>query len=90
MVTDLPKTDVYTIQTKHRRMLADIITPVSIYLRIRDRFPNSILLESADYHGNDNSFSYIAFDPVSRFQFHNGKLSIQLPGQVETINWPDY
>jgi anthranilate synthase component 1 len=44
-------------------MLADIITPVSSYLRIRDKYPNSILLESADYHGNDNSFSYIAFDP---------------------------
>lgn len=79
----LPKT--YSIRTEHRQMLADIITPVSIYLRIRDRFPNSILLESADYHGNDNSFSYIAFDPVSRFQFHNGKLSIQLPGQAEEI-----
>lgn len=64
-------------------MLADIITPVSIYLRIRDRFPNSILLESADYHGNDNSFSYIAFDPVSRFEFHENTLKIQLPGESE-------
>ncbi|MCY7357803.1 MAG: anthranilate synthase component I family protein [Rudanella sp.] len=85
MVTDLTQTDVYTIQTKHRRMLADIITPVSIYLRVRDRFPTSILLESADYHGNDNSFSYIAFDPVSRFEFHQNKLKVQLPSQEETV-----
>lgn len=86
MITNLPKMDLYTIQTKYRRMLADIITPVSIYLRIRDRYTNSILLESADYHGNDNSFSYLAFDPISRFEFHDGKLSVQLPGQAEDIN----
>lgn len=73
----------YKIQTKHHRMLADIITPVSIYLQVRDRFPNSILLESADYHGNDNSFSYIAFDPVSRFEFHQGYLTVQMPRQTE-------
>ncbi|TAE31022.1 MAG: anthranilate synthase component I family protein [Cytophagales bacterium] len=83
MVTELNTTTPYIIRTRHRRMLADIITPVSIYLRIRDRFPNSILLESADYHGNDNSFSYIAFDPVSRFEFHENTLKIQLPGESE-------
>jgi len=85
MVTEPHKVDAYTIKTNYRRMLADIITPVSIYLRIRDRFPTSILLESADYHGNDNSFSYIAFDPISRFEFHNNTLKVQLPGQVEEI-----
>jgi len=64
-------------------MLADIITPVSIYLRIRDRYCNSILLESSDYHGNDNSFSYIAFDPVGRFSYEAQKLTIQMPGEEE-------
>ncbi|WP_375447530.1 anthranilate synthase component I family protein [uncultured Fibrella sp.] len=64
-------------------MLADIITPVSSYLRIRDKYPNSILLESADYHGNDNSFSYIAFDPVARFTYEDGIISTVLPGQDE-------
>ena len=70
-------------------MLADIITPVSIYLRVRDKYPNSILLESADYHGNDNSFSYIAFDPAARFSYEAGAstpgtLAVTLPGQDET------
>ncbi len=73
----------YSIRTKHRRMLADIITPVSSYLRIRDKYPNSILLESADYHGNDNSFSYIAFDPVARFTYDGGVISTVLPGREE-------
>ena len=64
-------------------MLADIITPVSCYLRIRDKYPNSILLESADYHGNDNSFSYIAFAPVARFTYENETISTTLPGKDE-------
>ncbi|MEZ0608802.1 anthranilate synthase component I family protein [Fibrella sp. WM1] len=73
----------FQVRTQHRRMLADIITPVSIYLRVRDKYPNSILLESADYHGNDNSFSYIAFDPVARFSYTAGTLSVAMPGQDE-------
>lgn len=68
-------------------MLADVITPVSIYLRIRDRFVNSILLESSDYHGNDNNFSYLCFDPVARFDYSAGVLNIKLPGEdVETTS----
>ena len=64
-------------------MLADIITPVSCYLRIRDKYPNSILLESADYHGNYNSFSYLAFDAVARFAYENGAVSTVFPGKEE-------
>ena len=48
--------------------LADIITPVTIYLKIRDKYPNTILLESSDYHGNSNSMSYICFDVMSEFK----------------------
>lgn len=39
-------------------------TPVGIYMKIRDLYTNSVLLESADYHGNENSFSYIGFDAI--------------------------
>jgi anthranilate synthase component 1 len=82
---------IYRVVSRHKRMLADIITPVSIYLRIRDRFLNSILLESSDYHGNDNSFSYIAFDPVARFSYDRnagtaGQLTTQMPGGNEAIS----
>ncbi|ADB41438.1 anthranilate synthase component I family protein [Spirosoma linguale] len=73
----------YRVVSRHKRMLADIITPVSIYLRIRDRFLNSILLESSDYHGNDNSFSYIAFDPVASFSYDLGQLTVRMPGEEE-------
>lgn len=50
------------VQTK--RMLADMQTPVSIYLKIRDLYTNSVLLESSDYHGLENSYSYIGFCPI--------------------------
>lgn len=73
----------YRVVSRHKRMLADIITPVSIYLRIRDRFLNSILLESSDYHGNDNSFSYIAFDPVASFSYESRLLTVRMPGDNE-------
>ncbi len=80
------QTTTYRVVSRHKRMLADIITPVSIYLRIRDRFLNSILLESSDYHGNDNSFSYIAFDPVARFSYENQQLTVQMPGENGQTN----
>jgi len=79
----------FRVVSRHKRMLADIITPVSIYLRIRDRFLNSILLESSDYHGNDNSFSYIAFDPVAQFSYKGNQLTEQLPGSGPTVRAVD-
>ncbi len=84
MTTTQPTT--YRVVSRHKRMLADIITPVSIYLRIRDRFLNSILLESSDYHANDNNFSYIAFDPVASFSYDSRQLTIRMPGENEQTN----
>lgn len=61
----------YKLQTHYKKILADTITPVSVYLKIRDRFPNSILLESSDYHANDNSFSYICCNPIASIKIEN-------------------
>ncbi len=54
--------------------MADTITPVSVYLRLRDYFPNSLLLESSDYHANDNSFSYICCNPIASFKIENEQI----------------
>jgi len=70
----------FNIHTHYRKVLADTLTPVSIYLKIRDRFPNSILLESSDYHANDNSFSYICFNPIA---------SIKVENEIVTQEFPD-
>lgn len=75
----------YSVSSQHKRMLADVITPVSIYLRIRDRFLNSILLESSDYHANDNTFSYLCFDPVAHFEYNAGTLRTKMPSEESVV-----
>ena len=73
------------LYTHYKQLLADTVTPVSIYLKLRDKFANSILLESSDYHGNENSFSYICFHPIARFEVKNDTIFIQYPKtKVET------
>ena len=54
----------FRLKTYKKKFLVDTITPVSVYLRIRDKYPNSLLLESSDYNSNNNSFSYICFNHV--------------------------
>ncbi len=55
------------IKTKAKKILADTLTPVSIYLKIRDRSPKSILLESTDFHHLENCFSFICISPLAEF-----------------------
>ncbi|MFT6749461.1 MAG: anthranilate synthase component 1, partial [Flavobacterium sp.] len=75
----------FQLNTTFKKILADTITPVSIYLKIRDKFPNSLLLESSDYHANDNSFSYICCNPIASFQLLKGELKTTFPdGEVQT------
>lgn len=69
----------YELKTFSKRLLADTITPVSVYLRLRDRFPNSLLLESSDYHANDNSFSYICCNPIASIKVGDGLITQQFP-----------
>lgn len=75
----------YKLNTNYKQILADTITPVSIYLKIRDKFPNSILLESSDYHGNENSFSYICFNPIASIKVENQKIETNLPDGFSEI-----
>ena len=87
----------FLIKTLSRKLLADLQTPVSIYLKIRDVYPNSALLESSDYHGGENSFSFIGFKPAAGFTLENNRITEQFPdgNKVETevtseIDVPDY
>ena len=54
--------------TVYKKILADTITPVSTYLKLRDQFPNSLLLESSDYQSKENSYSYICCEPQFTFK----------------------
>ncbi len=69
----------YQLETHYKQILADTITPVSVYLKIRDKFPNSILLESSDYHANDNSFSYICCNPIASIKVENELITQTFP-----------
>ncbi|MEN9489134.1 MAG: hypothetical protein RL494_1399, partial [Bacteroidota bacterium] len=69
----------YNLKTQFKQILADTITPVSIYLKIRDKFPNSLLLESSDYHANDNSFSYICCNPIAFIKIENETIFKSFP-----------
>jgi anthranilate synthase component I len=69
-----------------RKLHADTYTPVSIYLKIRDKFAHSILLESSDYHAKHNRFSYICCQPIAFFKVEGNKLSSQLPNEsIKTV-----
>ena len=63
-------------------MLADVHTPVGIYLRLRDRFRDTILLESADFHTQDNSYSFIGINAIAGIEIRNmGLVEYKMPGQ---------
>ncbi len=74
----------FKIRTKTLRLLADTVTPVSIYLKLRDIYPNSLLLESSDYHGNENSYSYICFTALATFEADNGTVTETYPDGSKT------
>lgn len=70
------------VRTKFKQMLADVFTPVSIYLRIRDKFPGSILLESTDSHASENSYSFIAIKPIAGIEVTSTDIfEFKYPGQ---------
>src|SRR6188768_2570485 len=74
----------YKLTTSSKKLLADTLTPVNIYLKLRDVFAGSILLESSDYHGHENSLSFICCDPIASFQVSNNIASLQYPaGSVQ-------
>ena len=74
----------FALQTEHKKILADTLTPVSAYLKLRDVFPHSLLLESSDYHANNNDFSYICCNPIASIELKNGQLTTAYPDGSRT------
>lgn len=69
----------HSFRSIHKTVLADLQTPVSIYLKVRDLFPESALLESSDFHGGENSFSFIGIEPIGRFEVNKGIVTEKYP-----------
>jgi anthranilate synthase component 1 len=67
------------LKTTYLKRLSDRVTPVNIYLNLRDKFANTILLESSDYHSNENNFSYICCEPIAKFEVKSGQITTEFP-----------
>lgn len=67
-----------------RTIPADLETPVGIYLKIRDLYPQSALLESSDYHASQNAVSFIGVEPIGSFKVENEQVVMNYP-DGETI-----
>ncbi len=80
----------YTYITNHKSLLGDLHTPVSTYLKVRDLFPQSVLMESSDYHGVENNRSFIGLNPIASIRINHGVATFVFPdGQQEERNISD-
>lgn len=80
----------YTYITNHKSLLGDLHTPVSTYLKVRDLFPQSVLMESSDYHGVENNRSFIGLSPIASIRINHGVATFVFPdGQQEERNISD-
>ena len=76
----------YRLQTRTKTLLADTLTPVNIYLKLRDVFAGSLLLESSDYHGHENSLSFICCDPIASIMVKDNTIEMVYPdGKKESL-----
>ncbi len=76
------------LNTECKKMLADVFTPVGIYLRLRDRFRDTVLLESTDHHAAENSYSFICINAIAGIEISSTKsIEFKLPGEEpETVS----
>lgn len=86
---------IYKFKTNCKKVMGDLHTPVSLYLKIRDAFPQSALLESSDYHANENSTSYIGLHPIAHIDINrsecietypDGKITRNVVSEKRTIS----
>lgn len=77
----------YNYTTHTKKILGDLHTPVSVYLKVRDQFPQSALLESSDYHSGENSTSYIGLRPIAHIDINRGECIESFPdGTKSSMN----
>ncbi len=69
----------FNYKTATRKILADLYTPVGVYMRLRDIYPQSALMESSDYHGSENSRSFIGVHPIANIAVGHGVVTASYP-----------
>ncbi len=70
------------VKVSVKKILGDILTPVSVYMKFRELFPKTILLESSDYHGHENAYSFVCMKPLACFTVNEGQISIDCNGHI--------
>ncbi len=69
----------FNYTTTSKTILADLYTPVGVYMRLRDLYPQSALMESSDYHDANNSRSFIGLNPIASVAIGHGMATISYP-----------
>lgn len=75
----------FTYKTASRTVLADLYTPVGAYMRLRDLYPQSALMESSDYHDSNNSHSFIGICPIASIAISHGEAVSSFPDGSRTV-----
>ena len=71
--------ETFNFTTASKTILADLYTPVGVYMRLRDIYPQSALMESSDYHDKDNSRSFIGINPIASVAVSHGTATVSFP-----------
>lgn len=77
-------TQIHALVTHVPAQISDVVTPVSVYLKLRDVYPNTALLESTDYHAYAYAMSFVCFDPISEFLVEKNTMKILTDNVVTT------
>ena len=80
---------VFSYKTVTRSVLADLYTPVSVYMHLRDIYPQSVLMESSDYNNANNSRSFIGVNPIAAVAIGHGQCTCRFPDGSELHNKVD-
>lgn len=75
----------FTYKTASRTVLADLYTPVGVYMRLRDLYPKSALMECSDYHDANNSRSFIGICPIASVAISHGEAICNFPDGSRTV-----
>ena len=69
-----------------KTLIYDLLTPVNLYLNLRDEFSQSLMLESADHHSNEQPKSFVGLHSIASFVVDKNQISITSKHETEQIS----
>lgn len=80
----------YIYKTRCKKVPGDMVTPVGAYMLLRDAYPQSALMESSDYHGGENSRSFIGLHPIANIAIAHGRATFTFPDNTAASRAIDF